>query len=123
MSTCNLHRWGSTELEKSCPYCSTSQYAQLLAGARHTTPRSNAASGQAKQFAHNLEVVPWSVAAQLENELAAALRRADEADAKLHRIIRTPAMPFPDAGAHSERAFSDAVYRAWSEIQRIARSK
>jgi hypothetical protein len=38
----------------------------------------------------------------------------------LTKIRKTPVMPFPDAGAHSWRAFGEAVYRAWCDIQRIA---
>lgn len=39
----------------------------------------------------------------------------------LEKIRRTPSMPFPDPGAHSERAFGNAVHRAWREIQSIAK--
>ena len=44
----------------------------LAAVARHKTPRSNAASGKPVQFHHDTPVVPWSVAAELEEQLAAA---------------------------------------------------
>lgn len=61
--------------------------------------------------------------ASCEAALDEANKRADEAEAKLYKIVRTPVIPFPDPGAHSERAFSDALYRAWSDIQRIARNR
>jgi hypothetical protein len=51
--------------------------------------------------------------------MARALLRMEEA---LREIRMTPSRPFPDAGAHSERAFADAVWRAWNTIQRIARA-
>lgn len=60
------------------------------------------------------------------NECAKALAVArDEMKAQrdtlrglLRDLQRIPTMPFPDREAHSERAFADAVWRAWSEIQR-----
>ena len=36
----------------------------------------------------------------------------------LEEIRRTPNRPFPDAGAHSHRAFGMAVWEAWTAIQR-----
>lgn len=36
-------------------------------------------------------------------------------------ITLIPAMPFPDPGAHSWRAFGEAVYRAYCDIQRTAK--
>lgn len=38
----------------------------------------------------------------------------------LEQIRRTPSMPFPDPGAHSWRAYADAVHRAYFQIQQIA---
>ena len=40
----------------------------------------------------------------------------------LEKIRRTPVKPFPDSAAHSERAFSNAVWEAWSDIQRKAKA-
>ena len=40
----------------------------------------------------------------------------------LEKIRRTPVKPFPDSAAHSERAFSNAVWEAWSDIQRKAQA-
>ena len=50
-------------------------------------------------------------------ELEAQRNRLREALERIHRI---PAIPFPDPGAHSERAFSDAVWTAWSRMHQIA---
>lgn len=47
---------------------------------------------------------------ELEKELIAALKK----------IRRTPAMPFPDPGAHSWTAYYEAVHRAYFDVQRIA---
>ena len=41
-------------------------------------------------------------------------------EAALKQIRSIPAIPFPDRGAHSERAFADAVWHAWSRIQQVA---
>ena len=46
--------------------------------------------------------------------------RLDALIAEVEKIRRTPAMPFPDRDAHSERAFGNAVWTAWSRIQQIA---
>lgn len=40
----------------------------------------------------------------------------------LRKIALTPAMPFPDPGAHSWRAWGSAVHLAWCQIQQIART-
>jgi hypothetical protein len=40
----------------------------------------------------------------------------------LEKIIRTPTMPFLDAGAHSWEAFGRAAYAAWRDIQNTARA-
>lgn len=45
---------------------------------------------------------------------------ADQLREALEKIRRMPEMPFPDRGAHSERAFANAVWTAWSRIQQIA---
>ena len=51
-------------------------------------------------------------------------RQAEASEARLRealeQIRRVPTTPFPDPGAHSERAFSDAVWTAWSRMQQIA---
>lgn len=40
----------------------------------------------------------------------------------LEKITRVPVMPFPDPEAHSYRVFGERVWKAWLEIQRIARA-
>lgn len=40
----------------------------------------------------------------------------------LNTIARTPAMPFPDVGAHSAAAYHGAVFRAWSLSNQTARA-
>jgi hypothetical protein len=64
---------------------------------------------------------------QLRADLAtekAAREKAEKALAEavnvIHNIRRFPALPFPDPEAHSHRAFGDAVFRAYSDIQRCA---
>jgi hypothetical protein len=47
---------------------------------------------------------------ELEKELLATLKR----------IRRTPAMPFPDPGAHSWTVYYEAISRAYFDVQRIA---
>lgn len=91
------------------------QIASCEAALDEANKRADEAISAGRQVAdYNMELLTL---------LADANRRADEAEAKLYKIARTPVMPFPDPGAHSERAFSDAVYRAWSDIQRIARNR
>lgn len=46
----------------------------------------------------------------------------DAMRAALNTIARTPAMPFPDPGAHSERAYHEAVFLAWSRSNQTARA-
>ena len=41
--------------------------------------------------------------------------------AALDKIMRTPTMPFPDPGAHSQEAFGRAVFDAWSRMSLTAR--
>jgi hypothetical protein len=65
------------------------------------------------------ERIPASVA--LERIYAAADETPDPCFDALKKIVRTPAMPFPDAGAHSARAFYEAVHSAYVQIQCIAR--
>jgi hypothetical protein len=65
------------------------------------------------------ERVPASVA--LERIYAAADETPDPCYDALKKIVRTPAMPFPDPGAHSARAFYEAVHSAYVQIQFIAR--
>lgn len=36
------------------------------------------------------------------------------------KILRTPAMPFPDPGAHSLEAYAQAVHSAWCQMRFIA---
>jgi len=56
----------------------------------------------------------WNPAPSPRDQASSAMLGA------LEKIRRTPSRPFPDPGAHSERAFGDAVHRAWREIQSIA---
>lgn len=64
------------------------------------------------------------------SDIESLVRKAvEERDAEIERlrgaldtITRTPTMPFPDRGAHSERAFREAVWNAWSRIQLHARA-
>lgn len=65
------------------------------------------------------ERVPASVA--LDRILKAADETPDPLYDAMKKIVRTPAMPFPDPGAHSARAFYEAVHYAYLDIQRIAR--
>ena len=52
-------------------------------------------------------------AEQFRSDLAEAL-------AALQNIRKFPALPFPDPLAHSWRAFGEAVYRSYCDIQRVA---
>jgi hypothetical protein len=56
----------------------------------------------------------WATDGPALERLVAALREA------LGVIRHIPVKPFPDAGAHSWRAFGEAVFGAWSDIQRVA---
>ena len=58
---------------------------------------------------------PAALAALEEMQKALA-----EAMKTINNIRRFPALPFPDPVAHSHRAFGDAVFRAYSDIQRCA---
>jgi len=58
----------------------------------------------------------------IEQHIARQTQEIKELREALEKIRRTPTMPFPDAGAHSERTFGQAVWRAWSAIQGIAAS-
>lgn len=65
--------------------------------------------------------VLWRIISALASDVPLAQQGAPDAlVAALKKIRRTPAMPFPDAGAHSARAFTEAVCHAWCEIQKIA---
>lgn len=62
-------------------------------------------------------------------EIDRLTRERDEARAErerfraaLNTIARTPAMPFPDPGAHSARAYHEAVFVAWSRSNQTARA-
>jgi hypothetical protein len=66
------------------------------------------------------ERVPAKVA--LERIYAAVDETPDPCYDALKKIVRTPAMPFPDPGAHSARAFYEAVHSAYVHIQFIART-
>lgn len=67
-----------------------------------------------KNLTANRVIGHWEyVAGQYKAELA-------EARKALAEIRRIPHVPFPDAGAHSQQAFSNAVYAAWCRIQQIA---
>lgn len=65
------------------------------------------------------ERVPAEVALARIN--AAIAETSDPCYDALKKIVRTPAMPFPDPGAHSWRAFYEAVHSAYVQIQFIAR--
>ena len=56
----------------------------------------------------------------LKAELAEARERIAKLREALEQVRRTPTVPFPDRSAHSERAFADAVWRAWSRQTQIA---
>jgi hypothetical protein len=57
----------------------------------------------------------------LERIYAAVDSTPDPLYDAMRKIVRTPAMPFPDPGAHSARAFYEAVHAAYVQIQFIAR--
>lgn len=63
-------------------------------------------------------------ARDLEKDARIATLQADNERLRevLQTIIRTPSRPFPDAGAHSFRAWGLAVFQAWKTIQHIART-
>jgi hypothetical protein len=56
----------------------------------------------------------------IEIDLSAAKRELEALRAAVSAIRRTPAMPFPDPGAHSWEAFARRVHKAWNDIQKIA---
>ena len=56
---------------------------------------------------------------ELFREAASRIRALEDA---VRKITCTPSRPFPDANAHSLRAWGLAVYAAWHDIQRIARA-
>lgn len=62
-----------------------------------------------------------AVASAVDREMALRAER-DAMRAALNTIARTPAMPFPDPGAHSERAYHEAVFVAWSRSNQMARA-
>ncbi len=64
---------------------------------------------RAQQIA--MECQTEKLAAQVLRAHVKLLREA------LERVQRIPSKPFPDRGAHSERAFSGAVWQAWRDIQ------
>lgn len=59
---------------------------------------------------------------RLTAECDEAREERDAMRAALNTIARTPAMPFPDPGAHSERAYHEAVFVAWSRSNQTARA-
>lgn len=72
------------------------------------------------------ELRAWREGTPLAPADAAAMREErDYARAQLNSLVealkkiqRTPAMPFPDPGAHSWEAFARRVHSAWCDIQR-----
>lgn len=54
------------------------------------------------------------------DEVRRRLQRDNATQIALWEIRKIPVMPFPDRAAHSEHAFGDAVWAAWSRIQQIA---
>lgn len=73
-------------------------------------------SGYSHCVDHEFDEQPLSPAASSPRDQACSAMLG-----ALEKIRRTPSMPFPDPDAHSERAFGNAVHRAWREIQSIAK--
>lgn len=66
--------------------------------------------------------MPLNALLELIAERDTLAKDAERMRAALNTIARTPAMPFPDPGAHSARAYHEAVFVAWSRSNQTARA-
>ncbi len=66
--------------------------------------------------------MPLNALRELIAERDTLAKDAERMRAALNTIARTPAMPFPDPGAHSARAYHEAVFVAWSRSNQTARA-